>query len=162
MGKSEDLEKAGKEKPGGGPNAGKDPKVVQAEREKRTVEQHLKVEQKLRDANRALEKALEEAEKRVKEAEAKVQETIVIAGETGATAQSALAVAAQEETTSADEAITVEEKEKKKRRRKPTDQEIQDAIRNATLAHEAKQHEQEEELERLRAENSELKSSLSA
>merc|ERR1712113_775073 len=122
MGKSEDLEKAGKEKPGGGPNAGKDPKVVQAEREKRAVEQHLKVEQKLRDANRALERALEEAERRVKEAEAKVAETAEKVGDTGATIQS-LVKPSQEEENSADDVNAVETEgggKKAKKRRKPT------------------------------------------
>merc|ERR1712087_127842 len=64
----------------------KDETVKAAERDRRAVEQHLKVEQKLRDANKALEKALEEAEERVRKAEAKVAETVVVVGETGATA----------------------------------------------------------------------------
>merc|ERR1712151_913569 len=91
----------------GGKKGTRDEAEVKAEREKRAVEQHLKVEQKLRDANRALERALEEAEKRVKEAEAKVAETAEKVGDTGATIQS-LVKPSQEEENSADEVNATE------------------------------------------------------
>jgi len=113
----------------GGSTGGTDEQSKQFAILEKELDQHMQVERSLRDANRALEKALEEAEERARHAE--------------------IAAAASQASVCDNLNSTKDRSRKTNKSKLSHDKDIQEAIQNVTAQYEQRSQEQESEIARL-------------